>query len=373
MKFICRSVFTAETFEVTVTEGVVTAAVPAPNVEDCFFISPGFFDIQVNGYAGIDYSSGAFKGSDLETMVKMLKKTGTTRHLPTIITGPEERIVNNLEKMAAFLDKKPDIAAAVPGFHIEGPFISDDDGPRGAHDAAYTRDPDFNEFLRWQEASGGRIRIVTLAPERPGALDFIRKITRKGVVAAIGHTAAKPEEISAAVQAGARLSTHLGNGSHAFLPRLSNYLWEQLADDTLSASIIADGFHLPSAVLKSFYRMKGPENLILTSDVSPLGGCKPGYYKWDNISVEVFGDGHVGLAGTPYLAGAGHLLDRDIANVINVTGCSLSDAVTLCTINPLKLLSFPEERNFPSGGTEAGAVIFSYSMGDARLRVEGVY
>ena len=366
IQLIGRSVMTSELLKFSLSAGVVTDTEVITGSGDYPWISPGFFDIQVNGYRGFDYSSDSLKGDHLTSVVNALRKAGTTRHLPTIITSPRKRIVQNLKTMAAILDENSDMDYAVPGFHIEGPYISEIDGPRGAHDASYIRDPDFEEFLTWQEASGGRIKIVTLAPERRGALDFIKKITAAGVTAAIGHSAAAPEVIKKAVKAGASLSTHLGNGSHAELPRLRNYLWEQLADDNLYASIISDGFHLPDAVLKTFYRTKGRDKLILTSDVSPAGGSSPGRYTWDKIKVDVHSDGHVGLAGTPYLAGAGHLLDRDIARFIKASGCSVPDAVKLCTVNPSRMLSMEE-------GVKKSFVVFRYVGGDSSLNIEAVY
>src|SRR5205807_1149747 len=171
---------------------------------------------------------------------------------------------------------------AMPCFHLEGPYISAEDGPRGAHPLAQVRPPDLGEFQRIQEAADGNIRLVTLAPELPGALAFIDKLTAAGVVVAIGHTAASPATIRDAVSAGARLSTHLGNGSHAMLPRHDNYLWEQLAADELWASIICDGHHLPAAVMRCILRVKTPARTILTCDAGSLAGLPSGRYReWD--------------------------------------------------------------------------------------------
>ncbi len=367
-----RFIYSSELLEVYITDGIIREVKKIFQDGDYPYISPGFFDIQVNGYAGIDYSSDDLSGDDPEKVAVQLRKSGTTRHLPTIITGPEERIIKNLEKMSVFFEERPDLLYAVPGFHIEGPYISGEDGPRGAHDVKYVRDPDFKEFKEWQEAARGRIKIVTLAPERKGAIDFIKRITGEGIIAAIGHTTASPEIIREAVKAGAKLSTHLGNGSHAELHRLNNYIWEQLACDNLSSSIISDGFHLPPAVLKTFYRTKGLDKLILISDISPLGGLEPGEYSWDNIKVEVFDDGHIGLAGTPYLAGAGHMLDRDIAHFINDTGCSLKEAVKFCTANPSELISVPMDFSTLKPGIKADLVLFRYENGWDRLKIERV-
>jgi N-acetylglucosamine-6-phosphate deacetylase len=221
------------------------------------------------------------------------------------------------------------------------------------------RDPDPGEFREWQAAARGNIKIVTLAPERAGAIAFIENLRREGVIPAIGHTAASPEIVRDAVAAGARLSTHLGNGSHANLPRLRNYLWEQLARDELCAGVICDGFHLPPAVVKTIYRVKGPQRTILVSDAALLGGYKSGLYKWGRLDVEVFPDGHLGLPGTTLLAGAAHLLDWDIPRFCEFTGASLGEAIRLCTENPARLLE-PEENASPLGaGSPANLTIFS--------------
>jgi len=332
------------------------------------FVSPGFFDLQVNGYRGLDYSAPDLDAGAVTGIIEALAASGTTQHLPTIITNPKERIVRNLRVIAALRRQSSDAAAAMPGMHIEGPFISAEEGPRGAHSVRFVRSPDLDEFEAWQEAADGAIRIVTLAPELPGALAFIEQIAKRGVVAAIGHTAASPEQIRDAVSAGATLSTHLGNGSHAMLPRLKNYLWEQLAADGLAASLISDGFHLPPAVIKAFSRAKGLDRIVLVSDVAVHGGRAPGQYTWGELPVEVHADGHLGIPGTEFLAGAGHLLDWDLAKFIEATGCELGDAVRLCTTSPARLLGMTGA-DFPTAGAEANIVLFDFVRGSERLRV----
>lgn len=335
---------------------------PAPDMP---WMSRGFVDIQVNGYRGIDYSGPGLETGDVGRLVDMLAAAGTTRHVPTIITNPRERILRNLATIANAVAGDPRLRAAIPGIHVEGPFISGEDGPRGAHDGRFVRDPGTGELDEWIDASTGLLRIVTVAPEREGAIEFIREATRRGVVAAIGHTAASGELIARAVEAGARLSTHLGNGSHPTLPRLRNYLWEQLADDRLTAGVIADGFHLPDSVLLVFSRAKGLDRIVLASDVSFLGGTGPGVRRWGDVEVEVHADGHIGLRGTTLLAGAGHLLDRDIAHFARAARVRIGDAVALATANPRHLLGLE-----PSGpgfrpGEPVDLVRFTYDPGPA--------
>ena len=337
------------------------------------FLSHGFFDIQVNGYRGSDYSADDLNAGHIQRIIQSLASSGTTQHLATIVTRPRGRIVENLRIIARARRESPMIREAIAGIHLEGPFISAEEGPRGAHDLACIRDPDFGEFLEWQEAAEGLIRIVTLAPEKKGALEFIRNLTERGVIAAIGHTAAPPELISEAVAAGCRLSTHLGNGSHATLPRLRNYVWEQMAADILHASIISDSFHLPPAVVKTIARTKGMERLILVSDVSQPGGYEPGLYRWGTLDVRVFDDGHIGLSGSSFLAGAGHLLDWDIPHFMRYTGASLSETIRLCTRNPAEFLCTGGLSGKIQAGGSANIVLFHFNEGDERLRIESTF
>ena len=364
-----RSVLSGESIKVKIDNGSIIGIEDLTESEGLPFISPGFIDTQFNGYAGIDYSSEKLEKKDLFKMAELLAASGTTSHFPTIITGPGEVTTKNLYTISSTLSEYPELAAAIPGIHIEGPYISSEEGARGAHDLNFIRNPDYAEFSEWQDAAEGRIRELTLAPERPGAMEFIKRLSSEDVIVSIGHTAASSELIKEAVDAGACMSTHLGNGSHGMMPRLKNYIWEQLASDSLSASIITDGYHLPSSVVKVMLRAKGLDRIILVSDVAPLGGMTPGVYKWGSINVEVFEDGHLGLAGTEYLAGAGHLLDHSLAWLMNEVGVSPGEAVSLCTSNPY--LKFFPLNNVPglNLGDPANLVLFNWEKGDQKLSI----
>jgi N-acetylglucosamine-6-phosphate deacetylase len=336
---------------------------------DLPYIAPAFLDMQVNGYRGMDYSSPGLKESHVRAIIQDLSASGTALHIPTIVTGSQDMIIRNLALIVKAMDADPLVKEAIPGFHIEGPYISGEDGPRGAHDRDYVRDPSCEEFEEWQKAASGQIKIVTVAPERRGAIEFIRYIKERGVTAAIGHTAADPGRIAEAVAAGARLSTHLGNGSHAALPRLKNYIWEQLACDELCAGIIADGFHLPASVVKVVSRVKGLSRIVLVSDVAPPGGNPAGVHKWNAIDVEVFPDGHLGLFGTPFLAGAGHLLDWTVPHFMGFSGSGLAEAIRLCTVNPGRIVGYDPLYGTLSPGAPAHVTLFDYAEGGAAFSV----
>ncbi|MDQ3855223.1 MAG: amidohydrolase family protein [Chloroflexota bacterium] len=327
------------------------------------WVGPGLIDIQVNGYMGHDLNDPAVTPDVVARLVRALWSVGVTGVCPTVITGSEARMCRSLEAVASACDSDPLVAHSVVCIHVEGPHISPEDGPRGAHPREHVRPPDLREYLRWQEASDGRVGIVTLAPEHPGSLEYIRALAADGVVVALGHTAASGEQLRAAVDAGARLSTHLGNGSQALIPRHSNYIWEQLAEDRLLASFIFDGHHLPPAAMKVMLRAKGPERAVLVSDAVAVAGQAPGVYETAvGGTVELLPSGRLVLRGTPYLAGSASTLLDGIANAVRYAGVSLPEAVRLASIKPARLLRLdgPDGRGSVRSGAVADLVLFDH-------------
>ncbi len=325
------------------------------------WLAPGFLDLQINGYGGHDFNLGYWDGAktgpqDLHPLFDLAARAGTALLCPTITTHGFDAMRTNLLHLARALAEYPCLTARVPGIHLEGPYLSFEDGPRGAHPREHVRDPDWDEFQHFQEAAGGRIRLVTLAPERAGALLFIEKLAASGVVVALGHTAAAPEVIRDAVRSGARVSTHLGNGSHDLIRRHPNYIWEQLANDELCATVIADGEHLPPSVLKCFARVKGSERMALVSDAVSLGGLPPGVYSGGRH--EVLPSGRVVLAGTPYLAGAGFLLDVCVANALRFTDLSLEQVIQCVSATPARVLGLETHKGRLDIGYDADLTLF---------------
>ncbi|HMF12461.1 MAG TPA: N-acetylglucosamine-6-phosphate deacetylase, partial [Gemmataceae bacterium] len=285
MRIRARHYATGDHLDLTCEEGVIQSVGPSsPCVADlkADWMAPAFFDLQINGCHGKAFSSPGLTVEDVQCVVDVCRRHGIVELLPTLVTNSHAVLVRGLATLRQARDQEKALARALPGIHLEGPYISGEDGPRGAHPRQHVRPPDWDEFRRLQDAAGGLIRLVTLAPELPGALDFIERLTGLGVVAALGHTGADGSRIREAIDAGARLSTHLGNGSHAVLPRHPNYIWEQLAADQLWASIICDGHHLPDSVIRCVVRVKTPARTILTCDASSLAGLPPGRYEsWD--------------------------------------------------------------------------------------------
>jgi N-acetylglucosamine-6-phosphate deacetylase len=302
------------------------------------FLAPGFVDIQVNGFAGVDYNNPDIRNEAIAASIRKMFQTGVTKFFPTLITGPKERIIGALRRLT---DAKREFqrnglaeAQAIAGYHIEGPHISAEDGPRGAHSLQYVRPPDIEEFREWQEAAEGEIKLVTLSPEYATAPAYISRLVQAGVVASIGHTTANADQIKAAVGAGATMSTHLGNGAHSILPKTSNYIWEQLAEDRLTASLIVDGIHLPEAFLRSVLRAKGLERSLLVTDAVMPAMCKPGTYSLGTIQVELLPDGRVVLLGATRLAGSGLTMERAIETCVRLGAVTLGDAIRMASINP---------------------------------------
>ena len=336
------------------------------------WIAPGWVDIQVNGFAGVDYNAPATPHDEIARSIQMLHSAGVTRFYPTVITGAPGDMVAALENLARAKDSLPE-GPAMDGFHVEGPHISPDDGPRGAHPKRWVRPPDFNEFRRWQAATGGRIRLVTLAPEWPEAPRYIEQVVAQGVAVSIGHTNAETRHIQDAVSAGATLSTHLGNGAHSVLRRHPNYIWDQLAEDRLQASFIVDGIHLPAAFLKVALRAKGVERAVLVTDASTPAGCKPGRYRLGEQEVDLTPDNRVVLAGQDRLAGSALRMDRGIENLMRIGEMALSDAVRLATVNSARAGRVPGRQRGLAPGERADFVLFDFEPETKSIRIRSTY
>ncbi|MBM3747931.1 MAG: amidohydrolase family protein [Acidobacteria bacterium] len=351
----------------------ITYALPAEDLRDeARWVAPGFIDLQVNGFAGVDFNHPRCSHEELARALRALFSTGVTRILPTVITAAPEDMLGALGNLAAAREALEE-GEAIEGFHVEGPYISADDGPRGAHPRRWVRPPDIEEFRRMQEAARGLIRIVTLAPEWPAAPRFIEAVVKEGVVASIGHTNATAEQIIAAVAAGATMSTHLGNGAHAMLPRHPNYLWEQLAEDRLAAGFIVDGIHLPASYLKVALRAKGVERSFLVTDATTPANCQPGRYRLGEQEVDLTEEHRVVLAGQNKLAGSALRMDRGVENLMRLAGLTLAQAVTMATVSPARAGRFPARLNGLHPGDRADVIEFRFDAAGPRIEILKTY
>lgn len=358
MKLTLRHFETGRWTRLTLRGGMIDSVDPAEGPEVSTnpnqWVAPAFWDIQTNGRWGISFSDPALTVDQVVDVVLAQAEWGAARICPTLITASPENFRHGVKTIAAACEADPRVAACVVGIHLEGPFISGVDGYRGAHPLAEVRDPDWDLFQEFQDASGGRVVLMTLAPERPGAIEFIRKAVASGVVIALGHTAADGPTLKAAVAAGATLSTHLGNGIASPLSRHPNPIWEQAALDELDASLIADGHHLDAATLRVLVRAKTAGRVILVSDASPLAALPPGRYgEW-----AVDPSGKIVVAGTPYLAGSNQGIEVGLNQLIETTGLSLADAIATATTHPARLLRRPEPAI--RAGQPANLVVFEH-------------
>jgi N-acetylglucosamine-6-phosphate deacetylase len=338
---IARHYRTQEAVRVSISQGQIEAIEPIGEAasESLPWIAPGFLDIQTNGYGGQEFSSAGLTVEKVAAIAAEQPRFGITQFCPTVTTADYETLAHSLRTITAACRECADLASAVPGIHLEGPYLSREDGPRGAHPLAHCRPPDWQEFSRLQEAADGQIRLLTLSPEYADAPSFIERAVRGGVVVAIGHTSADSAHIRAAVDAGATLSTHLGNGAHRVLRRHPNYIWDQLADDRLMASLIVDGHHLPGEVVQTFVRAKSPQRCILVSDLSGMAGLPAGLYHTQLCDLEILADGRLVIAGQEQLlAGASRGIDVGVANVMRFAGVSLAMAVDMANRHPANLL-----------------------------------
>ncbi len=287
-----------------------------------------YLDLQVNGYRGVDFSSEALTRSALDQACHWLLDAKTAAFLPTVITSPETIYRRNL-KLIGDAIRETASESNPCGIHVEGPFISAEPGAVGAHNPAWVRTPDTGLLDSMIEWSGNTIRLLTLAPDIPGAERMIAHAVKQGIVVSLGHTLAGVEQMSAGADAGARALTHLGNGMPNTAPRHHNPLWAGLAEDRLIAMIITDGHHLPPHVIKTILRAKTPARCIVVSDASPLAGLPPGRYETLGNTAVLEPDGRlhnpekgclVGSSATisqciEYLSGLGFLTAEELEAV----------------------------------------------------------
>ena len=298
---------------------------------------PGFVDLQVNGFGGVDFSSPDLSEEGFVRVCRALAARGTAMFLPTLVTAPTEVYERNLPLMAKLM-KRPEIGRHAPGFHLEGPFISPEEGARGMHRSEWIRHPDVPLLERLQDLAGGGIRMITVAAELPGVEELVKHASEQGIVVSLGHHLAGEEEVGRLSRAGARALTHLGNGVPEQQNRHRNPVWAGLAVESLSAMFIADGHHLPDSLLKVFLRAKGVSKCIAVSDASPLAGLPPGAYEWGGVSVVLEEDGRLHQATGPYLAGSSATL---LICMNHLASLGVLEPGELCRLgydNPLELI-----------------------------------
>jgi N-acetylglucosamine-6-phosphate deacetylase len=334
------------------------------NVPDVY-LAPGLIDIQINGFAGVDFSDQELSPEMMLKATKALWKEGVTSYLPTVITRDQERQSRSFALLSgARNDNK--IALSVPGYHLEGPYISPVAGYRGAHPEEHIRLPDWEEFSELQLSAQQGIKLIAVAPELEGAIPFIRKCSENKLVTTLAHHNGSPPEINQAVEAGASLSNHLGNGCANEINRHHNPLWPQLSNDGLSVSLIVDGAHLTREEVRTFYKVKGPEKTILVSDALSFAGLPVGIYEKDGFTYELTSE-VVKFPSENVLAGAAMPLSKCIGKVMDYTGCSLPEAIRMASTNPARLMGLDHLGEI-SEGLRADLIQFTLEDGEIQIQ-----
>ncbi|MGI9549718.1 MAG: N-acetylglucosamine-6-phosphate deacetylase [Aurantibacter sp.] len=319
------------------------------------YVAPGLIDVQINGYMGVDFSGPDLTVEGVKKATKALWKAGVTSYFPTIITSDIDLIKKNFAILAK-AKADPEIGKSIPGFHLEGPYISPIKGFRGAHLEKYIKNPDWEEFQEIQKAANNGIILITLAPELEGSIPFIQNCVKSGVVVSLGHHNGSATDVLKAVEAGAKMATHLGNGCANEINRHHNPIWPQLSNDDITASIIADGFHLTKEEVRSFYKAKGVENTILVSDALDLAGLPPGEYIRGERTL-LLTPNVVKLPKEDVLAGAASPISKCVGVMMNFTQCSLRDAIRMACTNPANLFSL-ENIGAVEKGKRADLILF---------------
>lgn len=332
------------------------------------YVAPGLIDIQINGYMGVDFSGPDLTVEGVKKATRALWKAGVTSYFPTIITSDIALIKKNFAILAE-ARKDPEIGMSIPGFHLEGPYISPVKGFRGAHLEKYIKDPDWEEFRAIQRAADNGIVLITLAPELEGAIPFIRKCVDSGVVVSLGHHNGSASDVQKAVDAGAKMATHLGNGCANEINRHHNPLWPQLSNDAITASIIADGFHLTKEEVRSFYKAKGVEKTVLVSDALDLAGLPPGEYTRGERTL-LLTPNVVKLPKENVLAGAASPISKCVGVMMDYTQCTLKDGIQMASTNPAELFTL-EDIGSIQQGKRADLIVFT--MENKQMNIEKTY
>lgn len=299
-------------------------------------------DLQVNGYAGVDFNQDALSAGQLHLACERLAADGASGFLATFVTAGAEEMAARIANLVRLRERDPLAARMIVGLHLEGPFINPAEGFRGAHEAASIRPADPDLACRLLDAGGGLVRLVTLAPECDQGLRTTRRLAGAGVRVAAGHTDASRDELAAAADAGLTIFTHLGNGCPALLPRHDNIIQRALSlRERLWISFIADGAHIPFWVLSNYLAATGTERCLVVSDAVAPAGLGPGRYRLGRLEIDIGPDCVARLAGTPYLAGSCVTMKQSAENLRMCCGLAEAEVEQLTRTNPRRAIGLP--------------------------------
>jgi N-acetylglucosamine-6-phosphate deacetylase len=304
-------------------------------------ISPAFFDLQVNGYGGVDFNQDDLTADGLHRACERLDADGVGGILATVITDDLQRMAHRLSNLVRLREQDALAKKLIPGLHIEGPFISPVQGYRGAHPADAIRPADGDEMQLLLDAGGGLVKLVTLAPEQDAGAKVTRMLAAAGVRISAGHTDASIEQLSAALDAGLTLFTHLGNGCPMQMHRHDNIVQRALSlADRLQVMFIADGTHVPYMALRNYLRLTGTERTIVVSDAIAPAGLGPGRYTLGRWDLLIGADMVARAPDGSHFVGSAITMKQAYANLIGPVGLSDADATRLTRDNPMRAIGF---------------------------------
>lgn len=298
-----------------------------------------FFDLQVNGYAGVDFNRDDLSLEDLHRACEKLAADGVAGALATVITESLDKMAERLARIARLREEDPVISRVIYGLHIEGPFIDPSDGFRGAHPVDAVRPAEVGAMKKLLEAGAGLVRLVTLAPEHDEGLKVTRMLASQGVVVSAGHCNPDLEQLKAAIDAGLSMFTHLGNGCPKLLPRHENIIQRALSlSDRLWLCFIGDGVHVPYPALGNYLRAASISRCIIVTDCVAPAGLGPGRYTIGRWELDVGEDMVVRAPGEAHLVGSGATMRYCYRNLLERMGLSRRQAVSLTRLNPQRAL-----------------------------------
>lgn len=369
LKSYCGRLIDGKTVRITVSGGHILSREAIPDNHDLPWMLPALVDLQHNGALGTYYNYLGETGvGAIRQITQELRRHGVGRCLLTTTTYDHEKLIKTLADIDSFLSYDTDAASMYFGIFHEGIFISPEDGWRGAHDPNWIRDPDMELFRRLDEASGKRIRMVNVAPERPGALKFMEELANTGKKVALGHCNPDAGTITEAVERGASIVTHFGNGAAPMIHRFNNPLWGFLAEKRLALGLICDGHHLPPAIVKTAFGCRPKNMCIPISDASGYSGCAHGIMRdRDGRDISISAEGRINLAGKEIMVGAWFQLDRAVEYLVSNLGFSFTEAWRQCSLVPAELIGI----KLPQLGVGEEATFVIADWNGDKLNIKG--
>jgi N-acetylglucosamine-6-phosphate deacetylase len=298
-----------------------------------------YFDLQINGYGGIDFNQDQLNADGLHTACEYLERDGVEGILATFITEKVETMCHRIKRLVQLREADPLARRLIAGIHIEGPYISDQPGYRGAHPLDAICPADMESASKLMDSGQGLVRLFTLAPERDAAMKVIKMLRKRGIAVSAGHTDATRDQLRAAVDAGLSLATHLGNGCPMQMNRHDNIIQRILSfADSITPCFIADGVHVPFFALKNYLKIAGVDRAVVVTDAMAAAGMGPGRYRISRWDLEVGEDLAVWAPDRSHLVGSAGTMQRSQRNLMHHVGLSDGECHQLLSTNPRKAL-----------------------------------